>query len=87
MERILELMNAHCAKEIKLTHHLVDVSAVAEDDDSAVVNTIVIDQSGTLLCYDDRDENEDGTYTPLWIVKNLPQSIIDELLWSAKQEF
>ena len=85
MKEILELMQANGVKKIELIH-LVDMTpAMGEsDEDVMVVNTIEQDKQGTLVCYDNRDEDEQGKYQPLWNVAQLPKQVQDELLFSVK---
>ena len=85
MKEILELMKKFGVKKIELVH-LVDMSKMAEDsgEDVMVVNTIEKDQSGTLVCYDNRDEDEEGRYQPLWNVAQMPKELQDELLFSVR---
>lgn len=83
MNEILNLLKLYGVKKMELAH-LVDMSQVIEDngEDAMVVNTIEQDKNGTLVCYDNR--NEDGYYQPLWNVSQLPKEIISELVFSMK---
>lgn len=85
MKEILELMQANGVKKIELIHLVCMTPAMGEnDEDVMVVNTIEQDKQGTLVCYDNRDEDEQGRYQPLWNVAQLPKQVQDELLFSVK---
>ena len=85
MKEILELMQANGLNKIELIH-LVDMAPIMgeSDEDVMVVNTIEQDKQGTLLCYDNRDEDEQDKYQPIWNVAKLPKQVQDELLYSLK---
>ena len=85
MKQILELLKVFGVTKVELAH-LVDFSQMIEDtgEDVMEVNTIEIDQSGNLVCYDNRGEDEEGRYHPLWNVAQLPNKLIGELEVSVK---
>lgn len=85
MKEILELMQANGLNKVELIH-LVDMAPIMgeSDEDVMVVNTIEQDKQGMLLCYDNRDKDEQGKYQPIWNVARLPKQVQDGLLSSLR---
>ena len=85
MNKIKAFMETATPK-VRLNDLVVITEEIDEDGDcmTEVANVVEKKPDGTIVCYDDRDEDWDGTIDPTFKVAILSEELQGELLWALE---